>query len=210
MAEMTRRLQVLIDEERWSRLERQAERRGASVATLVREAIDLAFPDAEPNAAEAAERFLSRPPRHLGDWATARREIEEDLARPAAVPARTGRRVLDGVRRGEVRLDASTELVPEFVHVLLRRGAARDEAVAEAAGVCRQCRLHAFDAPVQTLALKMVRHYRRLGARDALHAATAVAAGLAEIVSTDRVFDTVDEIDRVDPAQLAADLSGRG
>lgn len=81
MAEMTRRLQVLLDEPRWTRLERQAHRRGTSVATLVREAIDLAFPSGESSAAEAASRFLARPPVDLGDWAEAKAEIERSLVR---------------------------------------------------------------------------------------------------------------------------------
>jgi len=81
MAELTRRLQVLLDEPRWTRLERQARRRGTSVATLVREAIDLAFPSVESTAAEAATRFLARPPLDLGDWTEAKAEIEESLTR---------------------------------------------------------------------------------------------------------------------------------
>lgn len=78
---MTRRLQILVDEERWTRLERQAERRGTSVATVVREAIDIAFPKGEPNVADAVQEFLSHPPMDLGDWQQAKREVEEGLAR---------------------------------------------------------------------------------------------------------------------------------
>lgn len=81
MAELTRRLQVLVDENRWARLEQQAKRRGTSVATLVREAIDAAFPDGELGAAESAERFLRRPPLDIGDWETAKRELEDSLLR---------------------------------------------------------------------------------------------------------------------------------
>lgn len=81
MAEFTRRLQVLVDEERWERLELQAKRRGTSVALLVREAIDVAFGTPEPTAADAAERFLARPARDIGDWAAAKLDIEEGLAR---------------------------------------------------------------------------------------------------------------------------------
>lgn len=81
MAEMTRRLQVLLDEPRWERLERQARRRKTSVATLVREAIDVAYPDGDLDAAEAAERFLHRPPLDLGDWAQAKADIEDGMAR---------------------------------------------------------------------------------------------------------------------------------
>lgn len=81
MAELSRRLQVLIDEGRWARLENEARQRGASVATLVRAAIDLAFPQGELTAIGAAEAFLARPARDLGDWEAAKREIEEGLER---------------------------------------------------------------------------------------------------------------------------------
>ena len=48
MRMLDRRLRVLIDEERWERLRSEADRRRVSVGSLVREAIDLAFPsDAE-------------------------------------------------------------------------------------------------------------------------------------------------------------------
>ncbi len=67
MAELTRRLQVLLDEPRWTRLERQARRRGTSVATLVREAIDLAFPSVESTAADSlADERRDRGPTSAG------------------------------------------------------------------------------------------------------------------------------------------------
>lgn len=81
---MTRRLQILLDEPRWTRLERLAQRRGASVVTLVREAIDLAFPNGEPTASEAAARFLDREPMDVGDWARAKADIEQSLLRGPA------------------------------------------------------------------------------------------------------------------------------
>jgi hypothetical protein len=79
MANLSRRLQVLIDEDRWARLEDEATQRGASVGTLVREAIDLAFPQGELTAIGAAEGFLALPARNLGDWKAAKREIEESM-----------------------------------------------------------------------------------------------------------------------------------
>jgi hypothetical protein len=81
VAELTRRLQVLLDEPRWKRLETQAQSRGTSVATLIREAIDQVFPGSEPTAAEAAGRFLARGPLDIGDWADAKTEIEQGLSR---------------------------------------------------------------------------------------------------------------------------------
>lgn len=44
MSMLERRLQVLIDEDRWIRLEREAQRRRVPVVVLVREAIDERFP----------------------------------------------------------------------------------------------------------------------------------------------------------------------
>ncbi|MBV8084219.1 MAG: antitoxin [Chloroflexi bacterium] len=44
MSMLDRRLRVLIDEDRWSRLEHEAARRGVAVAVLVREAIDERYP----------------------------------------------------------------------------------------------------------------------------------------------------------------------
>ena len=117
------------------------------------------------------------------------------------------RRVLQGVIEGHVQLHASVEVVQEFVHVLLRRGVTRPEAVDEATEVRRQCRMHAFDGQVLSLALGLLRHYPALIARDAVHAATAMALGVPQLLSADQVFDSVAEVDRVDPEHAAGELA---
>ena len=62
MSMLDRRLQVLIDEDRWSRLEREAERRRVSVGVLVREAIDERFPgDADERRASLQAVLDARP-----------------------------------------------------------------------------------------------------------------------------------------------------
>lgn len=58
----TERLQVLIESEQRQRLEREAAARGTSVATLVREAIDLAFPTGIELRLEAGRRILAAEP----------------------------------------------------------------------------------------------------------------------------------------------------
>ncbi len=83
MPALTRRLQVLLDEDRYARLERLARRRGASVATIVREAIDAAFPDDGPNRFEAARRILDAEPIRVADWSLLKNEIEQ-MYEPAA------------------------------------------------------------------------------------------------------------------------------
>lgn len=44
MATLTRRLQVLLDQARFDRLEHLAQQRGSTVAVLVRDALDRAYP----------------------------------------------------------------------------------------------------------------------------------------------------------------------
>lgn len=81
MLMLTRRLQVLLDEDRYARLSRQASERGASVATLVREAIDIAFPTIDPRRAAAAERILAAEPMAVPEIHELRRELDELRAR---------------------------------------------------------------------------------------------------------------------------------
>ncbi len=81
MATLTRRLQILIDEERHARLEGVAREQGTTVAALVRDALDRAYPVAGLPADVAADRFLARPPLDLGSWEDAKDEIEDSLER---------------------------------------------------------------------------------------------------------------------------------
>ena len=101
--------------------------------------------------------------------------------------------------QGQIKLDASAELIQEFLHVLLRRAIPRDQALEEAGEVNRLCRVAAFDSQVLAGAMEMIRKYPFLGVRDAVHAATAVVGGLDRILSTDQVFDGIAEVERVDP-----------
>ncbi|HEX6255660.1 MAG TPA: type II toxin-antitoxin system VapC family toxin [Euzebyales bacterium] len=121
------------------------------------------------------------------------------------------RAVLRAAAAGSIRLEASVEVVQEFAHVLIRRGVDRSSAVAQAQEVNAQCLLHAFDEDVLTRALTLVADYSTLGMRDAVHAATALGADIAQVVSADRIFDGVEGITRVDPLDPGApwNLTGR-
>lgn len=81
MPTLTRRLQVLLDEERYAWLQQVAEQRGTTVAALVRDALDRAYPVQQLPADVAADRFLTRPPVVLGSWEEAKHEIEDGLER---------------------------------------------------------------------------------------------------------------------------------
>lgn len=79
MATLTRRLQLLLDEGRFARLEQRAQRRGTSVAALIREAIDSTFPDEELDRARAIELLLGADPMPIDDWPVLKQEIEDRL-----------------------------------------------------------------------------------------------------------------------------------
>lgn len=81
MAELTRRLQVLVEEDIFAHLETVAREQGTSVAALVRDALRRTYPKDDLPAAVAAERFLARPPVDLGSWEEAKPEIETSLGR---------------------------------------------------------------------------------------------------------------------------------
>lgn len=80
MSKLSRRLQVLLDEERYERLEQEAERRGAPVASVVREAVDRLLAE-ETDRRAAGDRLLAAPPMPVGDWDEIKREIVEAAAR---------------------------------------------------------------------------------------------------------------------------------
>jgi len=77
MSMLDRRLQVLIDDERWMKLEREAERRRVSVSTLVREAIDERYPMDRDLQRAALQAVLSAAPMDVPDPDELKRELDE-------------------------------------------------------------------------------------------------------------------------------------
>ncbi len=73
-----RRLQLLLDQDRYERVAARAKRRKVSVATVIREAIDAALPAADRDRRAAADRILAATPISLpDDPAELRRELDE-------------------------------------------------------------------------------------------------------------------------------------
>lgn len=75
MPHLTRRTQLLLDEERYARLERRATASNRSVAAVVRDAIDIAYPERSPDREEAFDDFLSGPLADHGGPEDVKREI---------------------------------------------------------------------------------------------------------------------------------------
>jgi predicted DNA-binding protein len=76
MRMLTHRLQILLDDERHSRLSAAAERRGVAVAVIVREAIDMALPGGADERAAAARRILDAEPMEVPSPSDLRDELE--------------------------------------------------------------------------------------------------------------------------------------
>lgn len=77
MCMLTERLQILLDGERRRRLEHEATSRGVSVAALIRDAIDLAYPSTADERRRAAALVLDADPMDVPDPAALRSELDE-------------------------------------------------------------------------------------------------------------------------------------
>ena len=80
MLMLTRRLQLLIDEDRYRRITAVADERGVAVAVVVREAIDLAIPTAPEDRAAAARSILEATLMPVPGLAALRAELDEARA----------------------------------------------------------------------------------------------------------------------------------
>ncbi len=110
--------------------------------------------------------------------------------------------LLEMAQTGEIEFHLSVEGGQEFLFHRLRMGT-RDEAVAEFDAVDALVAWHSFDVESLRASRRIVGEGQARG-RDAVHAATALGAGFAEIVSLDRDFDHVHGLRRVHPADIAS------
>lgn len=85
VAVLSRRTQILLDEERYERLRSRAAAEGTSIGSLIRAAIDDALAgDAAPRRAVA--EFLAAPPLPVAEPDELEREIEAGYDRDAPSP----------------------------------------------------------------------------------------------------------------------------
>lgn len=76
---MERRLQLLLDQQRYALVEREARASGRSVAAVIREAIDVRFADDVTLRQDAARRLLAAHPGPEGvepDWSQVKADYE--------------------------------------------------------------------------------------------------------------------------------------
>jgi predicted nucleic acid-binding protein len=113
------------------------------------------------------------------------------------------RAIVSAQGAGQLAGEASLELIHEFAYVRARRSVVRDHAAQSARDIAEMCPLHAV-RPVDVMcALDLWCEHERLDMRDAIFAAQALNHGIDAILSTDRDFDDVPGLERVDPADAA-------
>jgi uncharacterized protein len=114
------------------------------------------------------------------------------------------REIIRRVARGDLEATISAEVVQEILHrfVAIRR-------TGLGAAMARDA-LDLFDPvlPITHAVMSrmpaLVERYPALSARDLVHVATCLGAGIGTIVSPDRGFDAVTEVKRIDIAEGAA------
>jgi uncharacterized protein len=114
-------------------------------------------------------------------------------------------RIIEGISDGSIDGVTSAEVVQEILHRFLAIGRQEE-------GATLAERTQDLMAPVLPITHALMRRvpllagrYPSLAARDLVHVATCLHEGITEIVSTDRGFDQVAELRRIDPTAFAAD-----
>ena len=115
---------------------------------------------------------------------------------PRRIPCRN---LLDRASAGDFRAYASVEMIQELTHHRLRKTGNRLHATADGRDIGAQCTLLAFDRGVLDLSLELIERSPTIRGRDAVHVATALAYGIDRIASTDRAFDGIPGLTRLDP-----------
>jgi plasmid stability protein len=75
---LTRRTQLLLDDELHRRLRETAAQRGISMGALIREAIDEKLSQVQDDRAKAIDRLLAAEPMPVDDWPVMKKQMLED------------------------------------------------------------------------------------------------------------------------------------
>jgi plasmid stability protein len=76
---LTRRTQLLLDDDLHRRLRETAVQRGISMGALIREAIDEKLSQVQDDRAKAIDELLAEEPMPVEDWPIMKRKMTEDM-----------------------------------------------------------------------------------------------------------------------------------
>jgi predicted nucleic acid-binding protein len=108
----------------------------------------------------------------------------------------------DIVRRaaaGDLQGEASGDLLQELLHQRARRTGDRLDAARAARSVAQLAWWHPLEPNDVQRGIDLFETHSDLDARDAVFAALAINRGIDAILTTDRAFDAIDGLERIDP-----------
>jgi uncharacterized protein len=105
---------------------------------------------------------------------------------------------------GRLAGEAAAELIREYAHQRYRQTGDRWDAVQMARDIAAICRLHAADATDMLRALELYERHPRMHTTDAVFAAVALNRGIDAVLTSDRGFDGISGLERIDPLDVEA------
>lgn len=114
------------------------------------------------------------------------------------------REIVRKATAGELQGEASADLLQELAHQRLRRTGDRVDAARSTRNVADLVQLHSLEPEDALRGIDLFETHPKLDARDAVFAALALNRGIDAILATDRAFDEIDDLERIDPANEQA------
>lgn len=105
---------------------------------------------------------------------------------------------------GDLQGEASVDLLQEFTHQRARRTGDRRGAAKAARSVAKLAWWHPVEPNDVQRGIDLFETHESLDAQDAVFAALAINRGIDAILATDRAFDGIDGLERIDPADERA------
>ncbi len=120
------------------------------------------------------------------------------------------REIVRSAAAGDLQGEASGDLLQELMHQRVRRTGDRHDAAMAARNIAKLAWWHPVEPNDVQRGIDLFEAHPGLDARDAVFAALAINRGIDAILTTDRAFDGIDELERIDPAdkQAVATLIG--
>lgn len=114
------------------------------------------------------------------------------------------REIIRRATEGDLEGEGSADLLQELAHQRLRRTRDRASAARAARNVAMLAWWHPVEPNDVQRGLDLFERHPDLDSRDAVFAALAINRGIDAILATDRAFDEVDGLERIDPADERA------
>jgi predicted nucleic acid-binding protein len=114
------------------------------------------------------------------------------------------REIVSRAAAGDLQGEASGDLLQELVHQRARRTGDRLGAAKVARSVTKLAWWHPVEPKDIQRGIDLFEAHDGLDGRDAVFAAVAINRGIDAILTTDRAFDGIDGLERIDPADAQA------